>query len=522
MSSLTQSKLKSALLAVVVARHTTVDGLIPQQLLSQYQIGFCPIEYNVVIRPLRVFDSHLDTNMRSTNAVLIRFSAVLLFSVVFVSACSSSGTEPAVVPGVTDGAEGGEVESANGQINADGSNLPTDNGAGDSANQTENNALDQTGSDAGMSDNIDGDLPENSTNVPGENADQSGSDMVVPDPLLQNTTRISFNISVPAYQSNALQVRLEWNDNELNASWVGDELWTVSDDFPISTDISLTVTFYDNNGAITLGSIDRAIRTGTNSSQLIEIQAEDFFTGFDDDGDGISNLSELLAGTYGIDTSRILLFSETRDFRHDSTETAVAALEELANADGMLTDTAGDSAGVFTDTNLSKYDAVVWVMTSGDVLNADEQAAFERYIQSGGGYAGIHAASFTEYEWPWYGELVGAYFDAHPEVQLATQDVEDGAHPSTAHLGLRWTRTDEWYDYRTNPRARVNVLLTLDEESYSGGGMGADHPSAWYHEYDGGRSWYTGGGHTEASYSEPAFRTHLLGGMRYVAGHTTQ
>lgn len=152
------------------------------------------------------------------------------------------------------------------------------------------------------------------------------------------------------------------------------------------------------------------------------------------------------------------------------------------------------------------------------MLDDEEQLSFERYIRAGGGYAGIHAASDTEYEWPWYGGLVGAYFDRHPAVQSATQIVEDGLHASTVHLKANWTRTDEWYDFRSNPRARVNVLLRLDENTYSGGAMGADHPSAWYHVYDGGRSWYIGGGHTSESYAEPDFRAHLLGGLQYAAG----
>ena len=218
------------------------------------------------------------------------------------------------------------------------------------------------------------------------------------------------------------------------------------------------------------------------------------------------------------ESPRVLLFSETQGFDHDSIPDALSALEDLAASAGMQTDRASDSSGVFTDANLANYDAVVWVMTTGDVLNDDEQAAFEHFIRSGGGYAGIHAASDTEYDWPWYGDLVGAYFDRHPAVQSARQDVEDDSHPSTSHLGASWTRTDEWYDYRTNPRGSVNVLLTLDESSYSGGGMGDDHPSAWYHDFDGGRSWYTGGGHTRASYSESDFLEHLLGGLIYVVG----
>lgn len=345
------------------------------------------------------------------------------------------------------------------------------------------------------------------------------SDPTTPDASDQNVTRVNFNIQVPAYQSNELQVRLRWDDKDMLASWVGDEFWSATDDFPTDTEHLLSATFSDRNGGITLASFESSYRTGVNGAETVQISAEQFDTArWDDDNDGVSNLSELLAGTYTARAARVLLFTETQGYRHDSIANALEALQELAASSGIESDRADDSSGVFTDENLDNYDAVVWVLTSGDVLNADEQSAFERFIQSGGGYAGIHAASDTEYDWPWYGGLVGAYFERHPVVQTATQNVEDATHPSTAHLGTTWTRTDEWYDYRSNPRSQVTVLLSLDESSYSDGGMGADHPSAWFHVYDGGRSWYTGGGHTAESYSEPDFRNHLLGGLRYAVG----
>ena len=356
------------------------------------------------------------------------------------------------------------------------------------------------------------------TNPEGMN-NGSSDDPVVTDPLTQNTTRVSFNIQVPTYQSNALQVRVMWGEKDISAGWVGDEFWSAADDFPTNTENNLVVSFNDENGDITLGTFEQGFRTGTNASEAFQIISEQFDTAkWDTDGDGVSNLTELIAGTYASEGTRLLLFSETRDFRHESTEVALGALEEIATSTGFKTDRANDSAGIFTEANLANYDAVVWVMTSGDVLNDNEQAAFEQYISAGGGYAGIHAASFTEYEWPWYGSLVGAYFDTHPVIQSATQVVENTSHSSTAHLSTTWTRTDEWYDYRSNPRAEVTVLLSLDESSYTGGIMGEDHPSAWYHDYDGGRSWYTGGGHTDASYSEADFRAHLLGGLRYATG----
>lgn len=344
--------------------------------------------------------------------------------------------------------------------------------------------------------------------------DQSGVDSQTPP-----TTTVSFNVTVPAYSSNSLQVRIIWGDQDFNAAWVGDELWSARRDFLSNTSNQLSITFYDNNGELALATAEQTYTTGNNDFEEVTVSAVQFDRDrWDSDNDGVSNLDELIAGTNALGSPSVLLFSETADFRHESTEAALIALEEIALQANIRTTRANDSTGVFTATNLANYDAVVWVMTSGDVLDGSEQAAFESFIQSGGGYAGIHAASFTEYDWPWYGRLVGAYFDSHPEVQSATQVVEDGAHISTAHLSPLWTRTDEWYDYRSNPRSLVNVLLTLDENTYSGGSMGNDHPSAWYHEYDGGRSWYTGGGHTEASYTEPDFRAHLLGGMRYAAG----
>ena len=217
--------------------------------------------------------------------------------------------------------------------------------------------------------------------------------------------------------------------------------------------------------------------------------------------------------------TKVLVFSKTAGFRHDAIPAGIAAIQKLGTENGFSV-TATEDAAQFNTANLAQYQAVVWLSTTGDVLDAGQQAAFQSYIAAGGGYVGVHAAADTEYDWPWYGGLVGAYFNAHPAIQQATVRVEDATNPATAHLPAAWVRTDEWYNYRANPRANVRVLLTLDEGTYSGGSMG-DHPITWCQSYGGGRAFYTGLGHTQESYTDPNFTQLLLGGLRIAAGAVT-
>lgn len=212
--------------------------------------------------------------------------------------------------------------------------------------------------------------------------------------------------------------------------------------------------------------------------------------------------------------TRILVFSKTAGFRHGSIASGIAAIRALGAGHGLVVDTTED-ASYFNRSVLPRYDAVVFLNTTGDVLDDEQQAAFEGYIRRGGGFVGVHAASDTEYDWPWYGRLVGAYFSGHPAVQEATLDVCDPEHPATAHLDEQWIRADEWYNFRAQPRG-VRVLMTLDTSSYSGSTMDP-HPAAWCHAFDGGRAFYTVGGHTDETFEEPAFRAHLLGAIGWVA-----
>jgi cytochrome c len=213
----------------------------------------------------------------------------------------------------------------------------------------------------------------------------------------------------------------------------------------------------------------------------------------------------------------VLVFSKTAEFRHDSIPDGIAAIRALGAEHGFAVDATEDAAR-FTDATLARYKVVVFLLTTGDVLGPAQKAALERYLRGGGGFVGIHSAGDTEHHWPWYGRLVGTWFKNHSRIQRATVRVEDPDHPSTKGLPRNWERTDEWYNFASNPRGRVHVLLRVDEATYSGGKMGTDHPIAWCQNLDRGRSWYTAMGHTRESYAEPLFRLHLLGGIESAAG----
>lgn len=215
----------------------------------------------------------------------------------------------------------------------------------------------------------------------------------------------------------------------------------------------------------------------------------------------------------------VLVFSKTVGYRHDSIPNGIAAIRALGEQNDFRVD-ASEDATIFNDSNLAQYGVVIFLSTTGDVFNPGEQAAFERFIRRGGGFVGIHSATDTEYDWPWYGDLVGNYFRRHPVIQSAKLKVIDPSHRSTRHLPIEWKRTDEWYDFRHGLDPDITVLMRIDETTYRGARMGADHPMAWYHSYDGGRAWYTALGHTAESYREPLFLEHLLGGIIWAAGIT--
>lgn len=215
---------------------------------------------------------------------------------------------------------------------------------------------------------------------------------------------------------------------------------------------------------------------------------------------------------------KVLVFSKTMGFKHASIPKGIEAIQKLGLENGFEVDTT-KNASLFTDDNLKQYSSIIFLSTTGNVLDHYQEAAFERYIQSGGGFVGIHAATDTEYDWGWYNRLVGAQFQSHP-AGTPNSDfiIKDNAFIATKHFTeMIWNRDDELYNFK-NINSEVNVLMTVDESTYEGGENGDFHPMSWYHEFDGGRAFYTAAGHTDESFSEEKFIKHVLGGIQYAIG----
>ena len=224
----------------------------------------------------------------------------------------------------------------------------------------------------------------------------------------------------------------------------------------------------------------------------------------------------------------MLVFSKTAGWHHDSISAGVTAIQQLGRRHDFTVFWTEDAGRVFQDQELSKYKVVVFLNTSGDILNDAQKAAFVKFIRAGGGFVGIHGASDTEYQWVWYTKMVGRVFQIHPPIQTAVVKVEDRNFPGMEHWPNRFLATDEWYEFQPPLSDKLHYLLSVDESTYDpnvvwvtqkkqGKGMGSFHPIAWYQEYDGGRAFYTALGHLSEAYTDPAFMHHLFGGIYWAA-----
>jgi len=212
----------------------------------------------------------------------------------------------------------------------------------------------------------------------------------------------------------------------------------------------------------------------------------------------------------------VLIFSKTGAFRHESIEPGGAAMKSYFE-DYNITSTQTEDPTVFNSSSFASYDVIIFFQTTGNILDSIQQESLKKFIQSGKGFVGIHAASDAEYDWPWFAGLVGVQFADHPVIQQATFVKVDTAQFTTKHLPDRWTRTDECYNFKQLP-SNVTVVLTVDESTYQGGTHGANHPISWYHDYDGGRSFYTAMGHTVENYQDTLFLEHIMRGVEWASG----
>ncbi|KAL1687337.1 trehalose utilization-domain-containing protein [Schizophyllum commune] len=248
-------------------------------------------------------------------------------------------------------------------------------------------------------------------------------------------------------------------------------------------------------------------------------------------------LSSLPGLALAASTPRVLIYSATEQFRHDSIPTAVQALKDAGNS-AYITFDATEDKSLFTDDNLKQYDALVFLSNTGQVLDEDGINAFQKYLNLGGNFIGIHSATDCLNTTEFYGREIGAYFDYHPELTNATVDVLDRSHPSTSMLPEQWQVRDEMYNFKSDPRnVGAVVILSADESTYNGEidpgerkyNQGTPHPTAWYQEkgagvQDGntaGRSFYTSLGHLNETWHDVTFMAHVLGGIKWALDANT-
>lgn len=220
-----------------------------------------------------------------------------------------------------------------------------------------------------------------------------------------------------------------------------------------------------------------------------------------------------------------LLFTKTNGYHHESIIEGVSVVRQLAK-EHYFTLEWHENAEVFNDQKLEEFDLIIFLSTSGNILNDNQKNAFVKFIQSGKGFVGIHSASNTEEEWDWYTKMIGRIFHIHPDIQTGELSVHDSNFPGMERMPKSFYWTDEWYEFTEEKIEGINYLLTVDENTYNpiaewddreGSGMGEFHPISWYHEYDGGRAFYTSLGHMPATYNDILFQQHIYGGIYWAA-----
>ncbi len=218
----------------------------------------------------------------------------------------------------------------------------------------------------------------------------------------------------------------------------------------------------------------------------------------------------------------ILLFSKTNGYRHSSISSGIKMLYDQSKKQHWII-TATEDSTLIGDNFLSQFDVAVFINPTGNAIGEEEQTAFEKFMKSGKGFVGIHAAADCEYDWPFYGKLIGGYFLTHPPAQKATIVFENTDHPAMKPFkGMKtYTTVDEWYSYKENPRPNVHVLAHLDEntikKSKNDEWKMGDHPIIWWNDDNGMRSFYTVFGHTHEAFQDEKVIEHITNAINWAA-----
>lgn len=225
----------------------------------------------------------------------------------------------------------------------------------------------------------------------------------------------------------------------------------------------------------------------------------------------------------GNNCPNVLVFSKTNGFRHESIPVGIATVENIAAANGYSVTTSEDSS-LFTEANLAQYSTVVFMNTTGDIFTESEKAAFQAYIEGGGGYVGIHSAADTEHNWGWYIQtlLGGAKFIHHGDgIPHARMEIEQPDHLIMNHIGHEWHLHEEWYFWESNPRntGNIQILANLDRSSYPSNYPVEDHPVVFTNTVGDGRAFYTAKGHVDETFLDPRMIEMLRKAIEWTSGN---
>jgi type 1 glutamine amidotransferase len=214
----------------------------------------------------------------------------------------------------------------------------------------------------------------------------------------------------------------------------------------------------------------------------------------------------------------VLIFSKTEAFRHSSISKGKDFFSDMGKKNHWEM-TFSENSELFSDKSLANYDVIVFLNTTGNILNDNEQEALKGYLESGKGFVGIHSAAYTEVDWKWYTNMIGTSLDTHvKEINAELSARLDTKHPALEGWNEKEVFFTEWYNFKQPIGKHINILTTLNEDSYKGLKMNSSHPISWYHLYDGGKVFYTELGHSEATYDDLRFYNHIQGALQWVLG----